>query len=89
MIDMEELFDNLCYQVFYWKRFGIAFRSWCFRMTTLTDEDLENKVPKNKLGIYSPYCDQSQWSRGNGIQNFWNAINEGYIDMTYEFFEGG
>lgn len=56
-------------------------------MTTLTDDDLMNKVPENKLGIYSIYCDKSQWGMVNGIKNFWNAINEGYIDMTYEFFE--
>ena len=55
-------------------------------MTTLTDEDLKNKVPENNLGIYSIYCDKSQWSHRNGAQNFWMAINEGHIDMTYEFF---
>lgn len=87
MIEMEDFLDNLTSQQYYWKRFGIAFRSWYFRMTTLTDEDLKNKVPENKLGIYSVYCDKSQWSHGNGVQNFWSAINEGYIDMTYEFFE--
>ena len=80
---MEEFLDNLLLQSFYWKRFVLAFKSWCFRMT-LTDDDLKNKVPVNKLGIYSLYCDKSQWSRGDGIQNFWNSINEGYIDMTYE-----
>lgn len=47
-------------QPYYWKRFGIAFRSWCFRMTTLTDDDLKNKVPENNLGIYSIQCDKSQ-----------------------------
>jgi hypothetical protein len=47
---------------------------------------LKNKVPNNPLGIYSTYCDNSIWSRGDGVQNFWNAINEGHIDMTYEFF---
>ena len=83
---IEEFFDNLTSQPYYWKRFGLAFNSWCFRMNTLTDEDLKNKVPKNTLGIYSKYCDKSIWSRGDGIQNFWNSINEGYIDMTYEFF---
>jgi hypothetical protein len=82
----EDFLDNLSYQPFYWKRFGVAVRSWRFRMTTLTDEDLKNKVPENKLGIYSTYCDKSQWGRGNGVQNFWNVINEGHIDMTYEFF---
>ena len=82
----EDFLDNLSYQPYYWKRFGVAFRSWYFRMTTLTDEDLKNKVPNNPLGIYSTYCDKSIWSRGDGVQNFWNAINEGYIDMTYEFF---
>lgn len=87
MIEMEILFDNLTSQPYYWKRFGIAFRSWYFRMTTLTDDDLMNKVPENKLGIYSFYCDKSQWGRGNGIKNFWNAINVSHIDMTYEFFE--
>lgn len=81
---MEILFDNLTYQPYYWKRFGIAVGSWYFRMTTLTDEDLKNKVPENKLGIYSIYCDKSQWGRGDGIKNFWNAINEGYIDMTWD-----
>jgi hypothetical protein len=79
-----EFLDNLLYLPFYWKRFGIAFRCWCFRMA-LTDDDLKNKVPANNLGIYSLYCDKSQWSLGNGIQNFWNSINEGYIDMVYEF----
>ena len=83
---MEEFLDNLLLQSFYWKRFVLAFKSWCFRMTTLTEDDLKNKVPVNKLRIYSLYCDKSQWSRGDGIQNFWNSINEGYIDMTYEFF---
>ena len=86
MTNLEEFLDNLRYQPFYWKRFFIAFNSWCFRMTTLTEDDLKNKVPVNKLGIYSLYCDKSQWSRGDGVQNFWNSINEGYIDMTYEFF---
>ena len=81
---MEILFDNLTYQPYYWKRFGIAVGSWYFRMTTLTDEDLKNKVPENKLGIYSIYCDKSQWGRGDGIKNFWNAINEGYLDMTWD-----
>lgn len=85
MTNLEEFLDNLRYQTFYWKRFFIAFNSWCFRMT-LTEDDLKNKVPVNKLGIYSLYCDKSQWSRGDGVQNFWNSINEGYIDMTYEFF---
>ena len=84
---MEEFLDNLTYQPFYWKRFCLAFNSWAFRMTTLTDEDLKNKVPENKLGIYSFYCDKSQWGMGDGIKNFWNAINEGHLDMTYEFFE--
>ena len=83
MIEMEIIFDNLTSQPYYWKRFAIAFRSWYFRMTALTDEDLKNKVPYNKLGIYSSYCDKSQWGRGDGIKNFWNAINEGYLDMTW------
>lgn len=59
---LEEFLDNLLSQSFYWKRFFVAFSSWCFRMTTLTEDDLENKVPINKLGIYSLYCDKSQWS---------------------------
>ena len=84
---MEEFLDNLSYQPLYWKRFSVAFRSWCFRIFTLTDDDLKNKVPKNSLGIYSTYCDKSIWNRGDGVQNFWNAINEGYIDMTYEYFQ--
>ena len=88
MSNLEEFLDNLRYQPFYWKRFFIAFNSWCFRMT-LTEDNLKNKVPVNKLGIYSLYCDKSQWSRGDGVQNFWNSINEGYIDMTYEFFGEG
>lgn len=50
-------------------------------MTSLSDEDLKNKVPKNNLGIYSTYCDRSQWTRGDGIQNFWIILNEGWIDM--------
>jgi hypothetical protein len=82
----EDFLYNLSCQPFYWKRFGLAFRSWRFRMITLTDEDLKNKVPNNSLGIYSTYCDKSIWSRGDGVQNFWNVINEGHIDMTYEFF---
>ena len=41
---MEEFLDNLLLQSFYWKRFGLAFKSWSFRMT-LTDDDLKNKVP--------------------------------------------
>ena len=57
---IEDFLYNLSYQPFYWKRFGVALRSWYFRMITLTDEDLKNKVP-----------------------NFWNAINEGHIDMAY------
>ena len=86
MKTLEDFLDSLSYQPYYWKRFGIAFRSWSFRMTTLTVEDLKNKVPNNPLGIYSTYCDKSIWSRSDGVQNFWNAINEGHIDMTYEFF---
>lgn len=80
---MEQFFDNLLSQPFYWNKFGLAFNSWCFRMT-LTEEDLKNKVPVNKFGIYSLYCDKSQWSHGDGIQNFWNSINSGYIDMMLE-----
>lgn len=71
----------------YWKRFGLAYKSWAFRMFVLSDEDLKNKVPKNNLGIYSTYCDRSQWSRGDGIQNFWIILNEGWIDMMWEFCE--
>ena len=83
---MELLYDlHLLSQSFYWKRFGIAFKSWCFRMT-LTEDDLKNTVPQNKLGVYSTYCDKSQWERGDGTKNFWNAINEGHEDMTQEFF---
>lgn len=82
---MEEFLDNLRYQKYYWERFGNAFRSWCFRMT-LTEDKLENKVPVNNLGIYSLFCDKSQWSCGNGIQNFWSSINEGYLDMIREFY---
>jgi hypothetical protein len=45
------------------------------------------------LGIYSLYCDKSQWSRRVGgveeVKNFWNSINEGHIEMTYEFFGEG
>ena len=85
-LTIEDFLYSLSYQPFYWKRFGVAFRSWYFRMTTLTDEDLKNKVPNNPLGIYSTYCDKSIWSRGDGVQNFWISINEGHIDMTYEFF---
>jgi len=33
---IEDFLDNLSYQSFYWKRFGVAFRSWHFRMTTLS-----------------------------------------------------
>lgn len=80
---MEQFLDNLSFQSFYWKQFGIAFKSWSFRMMTLTEDDLKNKVPVNNLGIYSLYCDKSCWSRGDGIQNFWNSINEGYIDMMW------
>lgn len=83
---LTDIIEEFSCQPFYWKRFGIAFRSWCFRMNTLTDDDLKNKVPENKLGIYSIYCDKSQWSSSDGTQNFWNAINEGHIDMTWDFF---
>jgi hypothetical protein len=93
MDELEILLDNLLSQSFYWKRFFVAFNSWCFRMTTLTEDDLKNKVPVNKLGIYSLYCDKSQWSRRVGgveeVKNFWNSINEGHIEMTYEFFGEG
>lgn len=86
---MEQFLDNLSYLPHYWKRFNLAFDSWCFRMT-LTDEDLKNKVPKNNLGIYSLYCDKSNWSRRlrgtTTVQNFWNAINEGYMDMIDEYY---
>lgn len=82
----EDFLDNLFFQPFYWKSVAVAFRSWYFRMNTLTNEDLKNKVPYNKLGIYSTHCDKSIWSRGDGVQNFWIAINEGHIEMTYEFF---
>jgi len=89
-MEIETFLDNLLSQSLYWKRFFVAFNSWYFRMTTLTEDDLKNKVPVNKLGIYSLYCDKSQWSYRPGgvqeVQNFWNSINEGYIDMTYEFF---
>lgn len=76
---------SLSYFPHYLKRFNLAFDSWCFRMT-LTDEDLKNKVPKNNLGVYSQYCDKSYWWRGDGVQNFWNAINEGYMDMMDEYY---
>jgi len=82
---MEEFLEELQYQSLYWKRFGLAFKSWCFRMN-LPADSLRNKVPANKLGIYSTYCDKSQWSRGDGIKNFWNSINEGYIFMTHDYF---
>lgn len=66
-------------------------KEWIEEWTPLwgkhTDDDLKNKVPKNPLGICSTYCDKSIWSRHDGVQNFWNAINEGCIDMTYEFFQ--
>ena len=81
-----ETCDNLRYQPFYWRRLGVTWKSWCFRMFTLSDSDLEDKVPKNNLGVHSTYCDKSHWSRGDGTQNFWNAINEGHSDMTWEFF---
>lgn len=55
-------------------------------MFTLTESDLEDKVPENSLGIHSTYCDRSNWSQGDGIQNFWNAINEGHFDMTWDLF---
>ena len=41
---IEDFLYNLSYQPFYWKRFGVALRSWYFRMITMTDEDLKNKV---------------------------------------------
>jgi hypothetical protein len=88
IIFMEKFLYNFSYQSYYWKQIFIAFKSWSFRMTKLTEDDLKNKVPENKLGVYSIYCDKSQWSRGDGIKNFWNSINEGYIDMTEEFFQG-
>jgi hypothetical protein len=80
---IEEFLVVISYFPVYMGRFGVAVKSWQFRMMTLTDDDLENKVPKNNLGVYSIYCDKSQWSRGDGVMNFWNAINEGYLDMTY------
>lgn len=87
---MENFIDELISQPFYWGRVQKAWKSWCFRTFILTDLDLENKVPKNNLGIYSTYCDKSQWSRRggewDGVQNFWIAINEGYLDMTEDFF---
>jgi hypothetical protein len=75
---------NIKQQAFHWKRFSLVYKSWVFRMTSLSDRDLKNKVPKNNLGIYSPYCDRSQWSRGDGIQNFWIILNEGWFDMMWE-----
>jgi hypothetical protein len=66
MID-DFLCDLYC-QLFYWKRFGVAVRSWRFRMNTLTDEDLKNKVPENRLGIYSTYCDTPTiWCKFNSV----------------------
>lgn len=84
--NLEVTLDGLFSQRYYWGRVAVAWRSWCFRMFTLTDSDLEDKVPENNLGIHSLYCDESQWSRGDGTQNFWNALNEGHRDMAMEFF---
>jgi len=84
--EMEEFLYNLSCLIHSWGRFGLAFNSWCFRMSTLTDEDLKNTAPKNNLGVYSTYCDKSHWSRGDGVQNFWIAINEGYMDMIDEYY---
>lgn len=84
--NLEQLLDNLLYQPYHWKRFNCAFKSWIFRMTVLTEDDLKNKVPPNKLGIHSPYCDKSYWTRrGDGIQSFWYVINDGYYDMMYDY----
>lgn len=84
---MEQLLDNLLYQPYHWKRFNCAFKSWSFRMTVLTDDDLKNKVPHNNLGIYSHYCDKGNWTRGDGIESFWHVINDGYYDMMYDYWE--
>lgn len=83
---MEKLLDNLKFQFYYWKRVGVAFNSWCFRMSILTEDDLKNKVPENKLGIYSDYCGKSNWEHHNGPKNFWFSINEGYIEMLNDYF---
>ncbi len=85
--DMEQILDNLLYQPYHWKRFNCAFKSWSFRMTVLTDDDLKNKVPPNNLGIYSLYCDKGNWTRGDGIESFWYVINDGYYDMMYDYWE--
>lgn len=85
--NLEQLLDNLLSQPYYWKRFNCVIKSWIFRMTVLTDEDLKNKVPPNNLGIYSPHCDKSYWRRGDGIENFWCVINEGFIGMLYDYWE--
>ncbi len=62
-------------QSYYWERVAIAVKSWSFRMSTLTDEDVQTGA----------YCDKYQWSRSSDeVQNFWVAINEGYIDMIFE-----
>jgi hypothetical protein len=71
----------------------IAFKSWKYRMFVLTDEELKNKVPKNNSGIYSIYCDKSNWTRHHRggkwdrVKNFWLSINDGYIDMLYDYLE--
>lgn len=84
--DIELTWDNIRNQPYYWGRVAVSCKSWWFRMFTLTDSDLEDKVPKNNLKIHSIYCDKSNWSRGDGLMNFWNAINEGHSDMTWDFF---
>lgn len=83
---MEDVFLNLRYLPFHWGRVAVAYKSWWYRMVTLTDSDLEDKVPKNNLGVHSILCDKSHWTMGDGTMNFWNAVNEGYLDMTWEFF---
>jgi hypothetical protein len=82
---LEETCDNLRYQPFYWGRVWVAWKSWVFRMTILSDSDLEDKVPKNNLGIHSTYCDKSSWSMGDGTQNFWMSLSEGYIEMMWDY----
>lgn len=84
--NLEETLDAFTGQQYYWGRVAAAYKSWLFRMFTLTESDLEGRVPKNSLRIHSIYCDKSQWGRGDGIQNFWIILNEGHRDMTCEFF---
>lgn len=63
-------------QPYYWRKFIAAAKSWRFRMS-LPDEELV-------MGIYQ---DGASWfRRRTNVRNFWDAINEGHSDMTWDYF---